>query len=131
MLVRRLRSQLHADNLICIGTSATMASGGTRQDQQEVVARFASRMFATFSIAFSTYSLSSTSIIVWKRKLSASDKDYAVKGARIKCNPAVKTAADRDALRKALSNGKITCFGKTVDEKTLRIFFPEKFDDEK
>ena len=47
MLVRRLRSQLHADNLICIGTSATMASGGTRQDQQEVVARFASRMFAT------------------------------------------------------------------------------------
>ena len=24
-----------------------------------------------------------------------------------------------------------TTFGKTVDEKTLRIFFPEKFDDEK
>lgn len=46
MLVRRLRSQLKAENLICIGTSATMASGGTRQDQQEVVARFASRMFA-------------------------------------------------------------------------------------
>lgn len=43
--------------------------------------------------------------------LMFSDKDYAVKGARIKCNPAVKTAADRDALRKALSNGEITVVG--------------------
>lgn len=43
--------------------------------------------------------------------LMFSDKDYAVKGARIKCNPAVKTAVDRDALRKALSNGKITVVG--------------------
>ena len=43
--------------------------------------------------------------------LMFSDKDYAVKGARIKCNPAIKTAADREALRKALSNGKITVVG--------------------
>lgn len=43
--------------------------------------------------------------------LMFSGKDYAVKGARIKCNPAVKTAADREALRKALSNGKITVVG--------------------
>ena len=43
--------------------------------------------------------------------LMFSDKDYAVKGARIKCNPAVKTAADREALRKALNNGKITVVG--------------------
>lgn len=33
-----------------------------------------------------------------------SDEDYAKKGARIKCNPAIKTRADRDALRKALKN---------------------------
>lgn len=46
-LVRRLRTQFEADHLVCIGTSATMASGGSRQDQQEVVARFASRIFAT------------------------------------------------------------------------------------
>ena len=43
--------------------------------------------------------------------LMFSDKDYAVKGARIKCNPAVKTDADREALRKALGNGKITVVG--------------------
>lgn len=36
------------------------------------------------------------------------DEDYERLGTRIKCNPAVKTAADRDALRKALTDGRIT-----------------------
>ena len=35
------------------------------------------------------------------------DADYETLGARIKCNPAIKTAADRNALRKALTNGRI------------------------
>lgn len=35
------------------------------------------------------------------------DADYAAKGALIKCNPAVKSQRDRDALRKALVSGKI------------------------
>ena len=34
--------------------------------------------------------------------------DYATKGARIKCNPAIKTAKDRAALRAALADGRIT-----------------------
>ena len=37
--------------------------------------------------------------------------DYATRKALIKCNPAVKTAQDRDALRRAISEGKITCVG--------------------
>lgn len=36
------------------------------------------------------------------------DEDYATAGTRIKCNPAVKTRADRDALRRALMEGSIT-----------------------
>lgn len=40
-----------------------------------------------------------------------SDKDYATKGALIKCNPAVKTTSDRGALRLALTDGRITCVG--------------------
>ena len=40
-----------------------------------------------------------------------SDADYATLGARIKCNPAVKTMADRDALRRALTDGRITTVG--------------------
>jgi dihydroorotase len=35
------------------------------------------------------------------------DEDYAVSGNRIKWNPAIKTKADRDALRQALIDGKI------------------------
>lgn len=37
--------------------------------------------------------------------------DYARLGTRIKCNPAIKTAADRDALRHALVDGRITTVG--------------------
>lgn len=39
------------------------------------------------------------------------DADYARLGARIKVNPAVKTAADRDALRRALLDGRIITIG--------------------
>ena len=39
------------------------------------------------------------------------DADYATYGTRIKCNPAVKTAPDRDALREALRNGLIDVIG--------------------
>ena len=35
------------------------------------------------------------------------DEDYERLGARIKCNPAVKTRRDRDALRHALTDGRI------------------------
>ena len=40
-----------------------------------------------------------------------SAEDYARQGARIKVNPAVKTASDREALRKALTDGRITVVG--------------------
>lgn len=36
------------------------------------------------------------------------DADYDTLGARIKCNPAVKTADDRAALREALTNGVVS-----------------------
>lgn len=36
-----------------------------------------------------------------------SEADYAGQGNRIKWNPAIKTAADRDALRAGLSNGRV------------------------
>ena len=45
MLIRRLRERCGNPNLLCIGTSATMAAGGSRQDQREAVARVASTIF--------------------------------------------------------------------------------------
>lgn len=40
-----------------------------------------------------------------------SDEDYATKQALIKCNPAIKNRHDRDALRKALTDGRIYTIG--------------------
>lgn len=37
-----------------------------------------------------------------------SDADYTELGTRIKCNPSVKTALDRDALRRALTSGQVS-----------------------
>lgn len=39
------------------------------------------------------------------------DEDYAEKGTRIKCNPSIKSRTDRDAIRKALMDGRISCIG--------------------
>ena len=40
-----------------------------------------------------------------------SDEDYNTVGARIKCNPAVKSTKDRDALRRALTDGRVAVVG--------------------
>jgi len=45
MLVRRLRERLNAQNMICIGTSATMSSTGTASDQKITVAEVSSKLF--------------------------------------------------------------------------------------
>lgn len=39
--------------------------------------------------------------------LAFSDEQYSMLGARIKCNPAIKRPADRDALRQAVTDGRI------------------------
>ena len=39
------------------------------------------------------------------------DRDYAALGTRIKCNPAIKTQRDREALRGAVNDGRIAVIG--------------------
>ena len=39
------------------------------------------------------------------------DRDYNSLGTRIKCNPAIKTQNDRDALHQAVADGRITVVG--------------------
>jgi dihydroorotase len=53
--------------------------------------------------------------------------DYEEKGALIKCNPAIKTRADRDALREALLDGRIDVIATdhaphTLEEKAGTYF---------
>lgn len=43
--------------------------------------------------------------------LMFTDADYKSLGSLIKCNPAVKTVADRDALRRGLADGRISVVG--------------------
>ena len=45
MLVRRLRERCGNPDLLCIGTSATMAAGGTYQEQRQAVAQVATKLF--------------------------------------------------------------------------------------
>ena len=43
--------------------------------------------------------------------IAFSNEDYLTKKALIKCNPSVKTVADKDAIRQALTDGRITVIG--------------------
>ena len=45
LLVRRLRERLKAEQLVCIGTSATMSSTGSQADRNRVVADVASKLW--------------------------------------------------------------------------------------
>jgi dihydroorotase len=47
------------------------------------------------------------------------DRDYAALGHLIKCNPAIKTQADRDALRQALLCGRLDIIGTDHAPHTL------------
>jgi len=55
------------------------------------------------------------------------DRDYEDRGALIKCNPAIKTRADRDALRIGLREGRLDLVGTdhaphTLEEKARGYF---------
>lgn len=47
VLVRRLRERLQTQNMVCIGTSATMSSTGKQEERNQVVASVASKLFGT------------------------------------------------------------------------------------
>ncbi len=56
------------------------------------------------------------------------DADYETKGSLIKCNPAIKTAADRQALRQGLVEGRLDLIGTdhaphTWEEKHASSYF--------
>lgn len=47
LLIRRCRLAFEGDEMICVGTSATMSTEGTLQDQKKAVARVAKKLFGT------------------------------------------------------------------------------------
>jgi ATP-dependent helicase YprA (DUF1998 family) len=51
LLVRRLRERLKADKLVCIGTSATMSSAGTKQIETALWPRWPPNFLALTSVS--------------------------------------------------------------------------------
>ncbi|MGW1979458.1 DEAD/DEAH box helicase [Streptomyces sp. NPDC001889] len=47
LLIRRVREACRAESLLCVGTSATMSTEGTTDDQKRVVAGVATKLFGT------------------------------------------------------------------------------------
>ena len=47
LLVRRLRVACQAEHMLCVGTSATMSSGGTLDQQRQEIAGVATRLFGS------------------------------------------------------------------------------------
>ncbi|MFN3683840.1 MAG: DEAD/DEAH box helicase [Fimbriimonadaceae bacterium] len=45
MLIRRCREALRCPNALCVGTSATMSTGGTTEEQRDAVAQVAQKLF--------------------------------------------------------------------------------------
>lgn len=45
LLIRRLRERLNTNDIICVGTSATLSSAGTYEEQQREIASVATRLF--------------------------------------------------------------------------------------
>ncbi len=75
MLVRRVRERF-SENLLCIGTSATMLSEGTAEDRNVAVAGIASRLFGV-----TVYSNN----VITETLERVTDKDVAIDGTSLSC----------------------------------------------
>ncbi len=90
MLVRRVRERLNPD-LVCVGTSATMASGGSEEERNRVVAEVATRLFGA--------PVSSNNIITETlRRVTAPDTDLSEHSLSIAIAAGVPQDADYDEL---------------------------------
>ncbi|WP_242333319.1 DEAD/DEAH box helicase [Anaeromyxobacter sp. SG66] len=104
LLVRRVREQLAPEHLQCIGTSATMASEGTLEDKNRVVARVASKLFAA--------EIPESNVIVetLERTTDAAQTDVSV---RPKLGPAIDAGLPRDVSDAALRTHPLAIWVET------------------
>jgi hypothetical protein len=92
MLIRRVRERLEGQGvpIQCVGTSATMATEGTREDRDALVADVASRLFGTHV---------ERDCIITETLRRATDETLTVERIRAQLGPAIDTG-----LRAGLSN---------------------------
>jgi len=93
LLVRRVREAL-ADELICIGTSATMASEGSQMERNAVVARVARRLFGT---AFADRN------VITETLRRTTPESQTLESIRSSLGPAIRSGAPADLGFEALA----------------------------
>jgi hypothetical protein len=111
LLVRRVRERLSPEKLQCIGTSATMASEGSLEDRNQIVARVASKLFAT--------EVSVSSVVgETLRRLTDASRDRSLHET---LGPAVDAGVPRDISDAQLRTHPLAVWVET----NLGICFPE------
>jgi ATP-dependent helicase YprA (DUF1998 family)/very-short-patch-repair endonuclease len=118
MLIRRLREACEVPELQVVGTSATMASGGSEREQRAEVASVASRLFGA--------SVEAEHVIGETLKRSTPDLDWSNDATRERLTQRLTAAAepptDIDAfLNDPLSSWVETAFGLQVSEETGQL----------
>ncbi|SCK47805.1 Helicase conserved C-terminal domain-containing protein [Streptomyces sp. WMMB 714] len=106
LLIRRVREACQADRLQCIGTSATMSTEGTVDDQRRVVAATASRLFGL--------SVHPRNVIVESLIRATDDAPETVSAERLRAPDAPRAYAD--LIRDPLARWVETRFGLTTDD---------------
>ena len=106
MLIRRVRQACDAPNVQCVGTSATMSSEGTAQDQRNTVARVATKIFGT--------TVRPDNIITETLVRATADGEVTVPAERLRDQDAPRSYSDlyRDPLARWIES----TFGLTTDE---------------
>ncbi len=106
LLIRRVREACRAENLQCVGTSATMSSEGTVEDQRQVVAEVASAVFGT--------TVRPGNVITETLMRATEDAPESVPAARLRA-PADAPRAYDDLRRDPLARWIESRFGLTVE----------------
>ncbi|MBA2946497.1 protein kinase domain-containing protein [Streptomyces himalayensis] len=111
LLIRRVREACQAQDLQCIGTSATMSTEGTVDDQKEVVADVASTLFGT--------KVRPEHVIGETLVRATDDAPATVRAERLTAPAAPRAYAD--LVRDPLARWIETRFGLATDEATGRL----------
>ena len=98
MLVRRVRERFN-ENLLCVGTSATMASEGTATDRNAAVSNIASRLFGV--------TVSSDNIVTETLK-PVTDDDTAIDGPSLR--QAIEAGVPADPIHDELSKHAVAAW---------------------
>jgi len=117
MLIRRCREAFSSPDILCVGTSATMASEGTSKEQTQLVAKVASRIFGQ--------GIREEDVIGETLRPNTVEQDFSSKGVRDKLKQIVEGATEPPADFENFANDPLASwieqrFGIRIEEASGR-----------